>query len=119
MHDEKGFEDLVLMNTSTSALKRFCTLVEWPTHLNSKYPSPEDCPVDALRDYFRWSKGAWGAAEFLAQCGETEIPEWLREACVQLRDLYGAETEVAAESNGDGFSEAAGSVSSDGTNDTQ
>lgn len=119
MHDEKGFEDLVLMNTSTSALKRFCTLVEWPTHLNSKYPSPEDCPVDALRDYFRWSKGAWGAAEFLAQCGETEIPEWLREACVQLRDLCGAETEVAAESNGDGFSEAAGSVSSDGTNDTQ
>ena len=41
----------------------------------------------ALKDYFGWSKGNWGIAEFLAQCAEVEIPVWLREACIILKAL--------------------------------
>src|SRR3546814_16303377 len=35
MHDEKGFEDLVLKNTTEEALKRFAKLVDWPPHLTA------------------------------------------------------------------------------------
>lgn len=85
MHEEKGFEDLVLINASHDALVRFAAQIEWPPHLLAKYPKPADQAIDALRDYFDWSKANWGAADFLAQCVEDEIPQWLREACLQLK----------------------------------
>lgn len=75
MHDEKGFEDLVLKGTTEEALKRFAKQLDWPTHLAQKYPDPEAQAEAALRDYFFWSKGNWGTADFLAQCSEEEIPE--------------------------------------------
>ena len=40
MHDEKGFEDLILKNTTEEALKRFAALVTWPPHILAKYPDP-------------------------------------------------------------------------------
>jgi putative ATP-dependent endonuclease of OLD family len=43
--------------------------------------------VAALKEYFGWSKGNWGIAEFLAQCAENEIPPWLRETCAALKAL--------------------------------
>jgi hypothetical protein len=43
--------------------------------------------VAALTDYFGWSKGNWGIAEFLAQCSENKIAVWLREACIALKNL--------------------------------
>jgi putative ATP-dependent endonuclease of OLD family len=87
MHDEKGFENLVLKNTTPAALERFAGLLTWPPHLLAKYPNPKTQAVGALTDYFGWSKGNWGIAEFLAQCSEIEIPAWLREACIVLKNV--------------------------------
>ena len=86
MHEEKGFEDLVLKNTSEAALKRFVKLVEWPQHLRTKFPDPEAHAERALREYFGGTKGNAGVADFLVQCAEAEIPEWVREACISLKD---------------------------------
>lgn len=85
MHDEKGFEDLVLKNTTEGALKRFAGQLEWPSHLKAMYPAPEAQAQEALSEYFGWAKANWGVADFLAQCTEAEIPLWLREACIALK----------------------------------
>jgi putative ATP-dependent endonuclease of OLD family len=87
MHAEAGVEDLVLKNTTVDALRRFAQLLDWPPHLLAKHPQPETTPGAALTDYFGWTKGTWGIADFLAQCGESEIPEWIREACKSLRNM--------------------------------
>jgi putative ATP-dependent endonuclease of OLD family len=84
MHPETGFEDLVLKNTTDDALRRFVQLIEWPPHLLEKHPQPETTPAAALSDYFGWTKGSWGVADFLAQCNEPEVPEWIREGCKSL-----------------------------------
>lgn len=85
MHDHGGFENLVLNGTSKEALQRFAKSFEWPKHLLQKYPDPAHKPADALKDFFAWSKGTGGVADFLAQCGESEIPLWLRDACLALK----------------------------------
>ena len=87
MHNEKGIEDLILKNTTQAALERFSDQLDWPPHLVAKYPTPKTQAVAALKEYFGWSKGNWGVAEFLAQCAEAEIPTWLREACITLKTL--------------------------------
>jgi putative ATP-dependent endonuclease of OLD family len=86
MHEESGFENLVLKGTPEEAIKRFAKLIDWPPHLKTKYPDPELQAADALADYFAWSKGTWGVADFLAQCSEAEIPNWLREASLKLKE---------------------------------
>lgn len=86
MHEEKGFEDLVLKNTPEAALKRFTKLIDWPQHLKDKYPDPEASAASALRDYFAYNKANWGVADYLAQCSEDEIPLWLRDACRALKE---------------------------------
>lgn len=85
MHEEKGIEDLVLNNTTAAALGRFAEMLDWPPHLLAQYPDPKAQAVAALKAYFGWSKGNWGIAEFLAQCTEAEIPQWIRGACIELR----------------------------------
>jgi putative ATP-dependent endonuclease of OLD family len=85
MHGEKGFEDMVLKGTAEVALKRFAKLIDWPQHLSQKYPDPEVQAPAALAEYFAWSKGNWGVADFLAQCSEAEMPEWLRYAALKLK----------------------------------
>lgn len=100
MHEEKGFEDLVLKNTTEDALKRFCNTMIWPPHLLKKYRDPAANPVAAVEDYFLWSKGNWGIADFLAQCTESEIPEWIRTACLELKKLCMPAEEAAAKSAG-------------------
>lgn len=87
MHPEKGIEELVLKNTTTDAMIRFAQSLQWPQHLSTKYAGPNANVADGLMDYFQWSKGNWGIADFLAQCTEAEIPPWLRETCSQLRLL--------------------------------
>ena len=86
MHQEKGFEDLILKNTTEAALKRFIALVDWPPHLQELYPKPLDKAFEALSDLFRWGKGNWCIADFLAQCDLNDIPEWLRNACMTLKN---------------------------------
>ncbi len=85
MHEEKGIEDLVLKNTTQAALERFAENLAWPPHLAAKFPDPKADPVAALSEYFGWSKGNWGVADFLAQCSEAEIPQWIRDTCVSLK----------------------------------
>ncbi len=85
MHDQGGFESLVLQGTSVDALKRFAASLEWPPHLVQKHPDPSAQPADALKEYFAWSKGTGGVADFLAQCNEDEIPSWLRDGCIALK----------------------------------
>lgn len=85
MHDEKGIEDLILNNTTQAALERFADQLDWPQHLLNQYPNPKAQAAAALGAYFKWSKGNWGIAEFLAQCSEVEIPQWLRDACTTLK----------------------------------
>lgn len=85
MHEESGFENLILKGTTEAALKRFAKLIEWPHHLARKYPDPEAQTAAALAEYFDWSKGNGGIADFLVQCSEAEIPEWLRGACIRLK----------------------------------
>jgi putative ATP-dependent endonuclease of OLD family len=58
-----------------------------------------------LGEYFGWTKGTWGIADFLAQCTEEEIPEWLRNACTRL---MAACTVAPADSEQAGVAEVAG-----------
>lgn len=78
--------NLVLQNTTEDALKRFAKLIDWPQHLSTKYPDIQANAAAALSDYFEGKKADWGIADFLAQCSEAEIPEWLRNACIRLKD---------------------------------
>jgi putative ATP-dependent endonuclease of the OLD family len=87
MHEEHGFEDLVLKNTTPAALTRFAALIDWPPHLTAKYGDPKADPAQSLLDLFAWAKGGWSVADFLAQCSVDEIPQFLRDACITLKDL--------------------------------
>lgn len=87
MHQEKGIEDLVLNNTTTDALERFADLLTWPRHLEAKYPNPKLDIINAVGEYLGWAKGSWGLADFLAQCTESEIPQWMRDTCIRIREL--------------------------------
>jgi putative ATP-dependent endonuclease of the OLD family len=101
MHGESDLEKLVLKNTPKVAMERFIDALQGPPHLKSKYADPKASAAAFLADYFDWSKGNWGMAEFLSQCSEEEIPEWIRQTCLSLRDLCQppkAETEKEEES---------------------
>ncbi len=87
MHGENGFEQLVLKNTTQSAMDRFIDTLEWPPHLTTQFLNPKNDSINALTKYFEWSKGNWGIADFLAQCNELEIPRWIRETCQQTKEL--------------------------------
>lgn len=100
MHSEHAFEDLVLKTTTAPALQRFCKSLTWPPHLQAKYPDPAANAMAALRDYFDHSKGNWGIADFLAQCAEVEIPEWIRKTCQDIATLCTPEEEPAATPKG-------------------
>ena len=102
MHSEKGIEDLVLKNTTIEALERFADLLTWPSHLVQKYPDPKADAANAVGDYFRWAKGNWGIADFLAQCNEDEIPQWMRDTCIRIGELSQPTTDNAAETDGTG-----------------
>lgn len=95
MHTEKGIEDLVLKNTKAAALERFADLLTWPQHLSQKYPDPKADVVNAVGEYFGWAKGNWGLADFLAQCTEDEIPQWMRDTCIRIRELSHPPSEEA------------------------
>lgn len=84
MHPETGFEVLVLKNTPLAAMVRFANMITWPQHLLTKYPVPASNAQNALYEYFTGTKADWGIADFLAQCDESETPQWLRDACKLL-----------------------------------
>ncbi len=86
MHDESSLEKLVLKDSASDALERFSRLIVWPAHITNEVDLGSDLPK-ALRLYFNWAKGNWGVAEFLAQCNQDEMPEWIRQTCASLREL--------------------------------
>lgn len=115
MHEENGFENLVLNGASEEALRRFVKQLDWPPHLEQKYPNPEEQAKEALRGYFFWSKGNWGIADFLAQCSKEEMPEWLREAALKLKEACTSATVNIGEVTASVAAEAASEVGGNGT----
>lgn len=103
MHGESDIEKLVLKNTTQVAMERFIDGVQLPTHIMTAYPNPKADAAAVLLDYFNWAKGRFGLADFLTQCAELEIPEWIRKTCGDLRDLCqpSKKDAVAAEKQGD------------------
>ncbi|HEX6983089.1 MAG TPA: AAA family ATPase [Balneolaceae bacterium] len=89
MHQEDGFEGLVLNNTTSEAIERFIDLLDWPPHLLQDFPNPKEDPHNSLFEYFKWAKGNWGIADFLSQCNENEIPIWIKETCAELKEICG------------------------------
>ena len=89
MHSEKGFENLVVRNTTVDALQRYADSVVWPQHLLERFPKPWDDHAlsEAVGAYFRWTKGARTIADFLTRCEEDEIPIWIRDCCIALQSL--------------------------------
>lgn len=87
MHGETGIEKLVLKNTTQAAMERFLDSIQLPPHLTAKFPTPKTTAPEVLADFFSWSKGNLGLAEFLVQCTEAEVPQWIRDTCKELRSL--------------------------------
>lgn len=87
MHSESAIEKLVLKESSEEALKRFSDLLDWPPHITDKYDIDGDFKR-ALKAYFKWSKGNWGVSDFLAQCDEDEMPQWIRDTCESLKHKF-------------------------------
>lgn len=99
MHDEHGFEAMVLNGTTAAAMERFADVVDWPQHLSTKYGgNPKANVASALMDLLTWNKGGWSSADFLAQCDETEIPQFLKDACRDLKNRC-SPTEPDADDN--------------------
>lgn len=97
MHQEKGFEDLVIKNTSEDAIQRYIEEIEWPEKVLRQYPQPEEEPIKAFRLYLIDKKAEKAAAEFLVQCNEDEIPSWLRDACISIKDSFEKRSDDSAE----------------------
>lgn len=99
MHEEKGFEDLVLKNTTEEAMRRYVKRIDWPEKVTSKFPNPTDDLFKALRLYFKDKKAEKATADFLIQCEEEEIPLWLREANIILKQRFEKTVANIAEDN--------------------
>ena len=87
MHGETSMETLILKESATAALVRFADIIDWPSHILADHADPKSELHESLLKYFGWSKGNWGVADFLAQCDEGEMPEWIRATCATLKEL--------------------------------
>ncbi len=86
-HNEKGFEMLVLNNTNDKALAAFAGSIEWPQSILDKGADPISDLKNALFLFFKDAKGVGLIADYLASCGEADIPEWIRKTCIDLKEL--------------------------------
>lgn len=86
MHNEKGFENMVLKGATEESLKAFGEQLCWPPHLAQRFPNPENDICCALQEYFIWAKGCWGIADFLSQRNLNEIPEWIKQTATELKN---------------------------------
>lgn len=91
---EKGFENVILLGSTESALRRYAKVLvddeEWPRHLNDKTPTSDmalEELQDALRDYFRWQKAAGNAADFLTLCVRDEMPVFIVETLLTIQTI--------------------------------
>lgn len=95
---EKGFEKLVTKNSNTNAIRRFAMSVveggKWPAHLNNITPTigmPDDQLKTSMQEYFKANKGEGTIADFLIQCSEAEMPEYLLSIFSDLKEYINAE----------------------------
>lgn len=88
MHGEKGSENLILKGTTEDALERFASYLGWPNALEDKYSTFKDKSYkDFVEKFFIDTKGVGGLADFLAQCSEEEVPKWLCDAALKLKEI--------------------------------
>lgn len=90
---EKGIEKVVLNFSDAAALRRYALQLvsdnEWPTHLSMQIPTADmndDKIKDSLMAYFKWSKGSGGIADFLEQCSESEMPGFIRNTILSIKE---------------------------------
>lgn len=84
---EKGFENVVLLQTGETALRRYALSVvnegNWPQHLEARKPTAASTinqVREVLWDFFSWAKGSGDAGDLLGNCLEAEMPEYLKAA---------------------------------------
>lgn len=85
MHDESGFEKMVLAGTTEAAMRRYLDSITWPQALQQKFPNPKDDVPAATLTYLTKYKGEGVAADFLVQCEFDEIPQWIKESCLAIQ----------------------------------
>ena len=100
MHDESGFEQMLLANTTDAAMERFIDSIQWPDALKVKFPDPKAELHNATLSYLRKYKGEGESADFLVQCEFDEIPEWIRNSCLAIQEHCSPNN--GAEDQGDG-----------------
>lgn len=90
----KGFENLLLNETTEAALRRFAAQLvadgEWPQHLAAETPqaaTPLDNLKSALRQYLGWSKGSGGAADLLGMCTIAEMPATVKAVLTAIKGI--------------------------------
>lgn len=96
MHDEVGFEDLVLRGVASSAINRFSKKTDWPPHLREQKETDVN---GALKKYFTHAKGNGAISDLLAECNEQEMPEWIRDAALKLKEICKQGSEVLGKAN--------------------
>ena len=91
---EKGFEKLIIENTSFDKIKKFAIdLVgenSWPDHLSSLMPNVNNTEQEikkALYEYLVWSKGLDTISDLLKTCQINEIPKFITESLEEIKAL--------------------------------
>jgi len=90
----KGFEALVLTQTSEAALRAYALGVvaagDWPPHLAAKTPTVMTALKDlqeALGEYFKWSKGTGDAGDLLTSCAAADMPAYVRDTVLAITQV--------------------------------
>ncbi|MFV0485542.1 MAG: ATP-dependent nuclease [Candidatus Saccharimonadales bacterium] len=106
---EKGFENLVLKNTSETVLRRYLSQVVgdgvWPQHLGDI--DADSAPLKEVKEtlgiFFKNNKAESSIADCLCMCAEDEIPQYIRDTLQAIHNTIVVapplpeETESAAE----------------------
>lgn len=87
MHDHHGFEQLVLEGTTEAAIERFIEGLELTHSFKKQNLHLRTDRKKELGKYCKQHKGDGDIANFLAQCEEIEIPEWIRNTCKAIKSL--------------------------------
>jgi putative ATP-dependent endonuclease of OLD family len=91
---EKGFENLILNQSDSAALRRYAEKLEedgeWPPHLAGSTPSSwaDDAALRVgLLEYFKWQKASGSIALFLEGCAENEMPQYVRDTVAAIKGI--------------------------------
>ncbi|WP_028486836.1 ATP-dependent nuclease [Thiomicrorhabdus chilensis] len=86
MHEEKGFEKLVVNGTTEDALNAYADSIDWPPHLREKFfPLNNENTRTAILEFFKSTKAEGTVADFLSDLPIEAIPEWIKSAAEELK----------------------------------